>query len=195
MVTENAMGSKIYVDIVYNSKGQVQKTSEPYFPGSTIQWNQNTYDAAGRLVSQTTAGGAVTNFSYYGYNTTTTDALDHHVVRRTDQYGNLVQTTDHNGGTINYQYDLNGHCTQIVGPRTTIRMEYNLMGYRTLLDDPDLGQVTSTYNTFGELVSQTDSQGTTTYTYDKLGRVTREQRPDVTINSVYDTRHFCHLSV
>ena len=68
-------------------------------------------------------------------------------------------------------------------------MEYNLMGYRTLLDDPDLGQVTSTYNTFGELVSQTDSQGTTTYTYDKLGRVTREQRPDVTINSVYDTNY------
>lgn len=188
-VTENALGSKIYVDIVYNTKGQVQKTSEPYFPGSTIQWNQSTYDAAGRLASQTTAGGAVTNFSYDGYNTTTTDALDHHVVRRTDQYGNLVQTTDHNGGTINYQYDLNGHCTQIVGPRTTIRMEYNLMGYRTLLDDPDLGQVTSTYNAFGELVSQTDSQGTTTYTYDKLGRVTREQRPDVTINSVYDTNY------
>lgn len=194
IVTENAFGNKIYCDVVYNSKGQVAKTSEPYFPGSTIQWNVNTYDAAGRIIKQVTPGGAETNYSYNGYNTTTTDALGHQIVRTKDQYGNLVQTTDQEGGTIQYQYDLNGRCTRLTGPRTTVTMEYDLMGNRTLLNDPDIGQVSSTYNAFGELVSQTDSKGTTTYIYDNLGRLTREVRPDVIITSTYDTNYIGSLT-
>ena len=187
VVTENAFGNKIYVDVAYNSMGQVSRTSQPYFPGSTIQWTQNEYDAAGRLYRQTTPAGAVTTTTYNGYVTTVTDALGHQTIRRTDQYGNLVQSKDHEQGTIDYEYDLNGHCTLVTSPRTTIRMQYDLMGNRILLDDPDLGQVTSTYNAYGELISQTDSKGTTNYYYDQLGRLYYEQRPDMTISSVYDT--------
>lgn len=188
-VTENAFGSKIYTDVVYNNKGQVTKVSEPYFPGNTVYWTQNEYDAAGRIIRQTTPAGAVATTAYNGYVTTITDALGHQTVRTIDQYGNLVQSIDHEGGTIDYQYDLNGRCTRVAGPRTTINMEYDLMGNRTLLDDPDLGQVTSIYNAYGELTSQTDSKGTTTWQYDLLGRVISEQRPDVTITSVYDTNY------
>ena len=187
VVTENAFGSKIYTDIVYNSKGQVSKSSHPYFPGNTVQWTQYQYDDAGRVIQQTTPAGAVTSTSYNGYVTTVTDALGRNTTRRVDQYGNLVQSKDHNQGTIDYEYDLNGRCTLLTGPRTTIRMQYDLMGNRILLDDPDLGQVSSTYNAYGELISQTDSKGTTTYQYDQLGRVISEQRPDMTISSVYDT--------
>ena len=187
VVTENAFGSKIYVDIVYNGKGQVSKTSQPYFPGSSVQWTQYQYDAAGRVCQQTTPAGAVTTTAYNGYVTTVTDALGHQTTRRTDQYGNLVQSKDHEQGTIDYEYDMNGRCTRLAGPRTSVHMQYDLMGNRTLLDDPDLGQVTSVYNAYGELTSQTDAKGTTTYQYDALGRVTCEQRPDVTISSVYDT--------
>ena len=189
VLTENAFGSTVYADVVYNSKGQVSKTSEPYFPGSTIQWTQNEYDAAGRLYRQTTPANAVTTTTYNGYVTTVTDALGHQTIREVDQYGNLVQSTDHEGSAIDYEYDLNGRCTLLTGPRTTVRMEYDLMGNRTLLDDPDLGLVTSAYNAYGELVSQTDSKGTTTWQYDQLGRVCREVRPDETINSIYDTNY------
>ena len=189
VVTENAFGDKIYADAVYNNKGQVVKTSAPYFPGSTIQWTQYEYDAAGRTYRQTTPAGAVTTTSYNGYVTTITDALGHNAIRIIDQYGNLVQSTDHEGGTILYEYDLNGHCTLVTGPRTTVRMEYDLRGNRILLDDPDLGQVSSTYNAYGELTSQTDSKGTTSYQYDRLGRIYSEQRPDVTVTSVYDTNY------
>ena len=189
VVTENAFGNKIYADVVYNNKGQIAKASAPYFPGSTIQWTQYEYDAAGRIYRQTTPAGAVTTTSYNGYVTTITDALGHNTIRRIDQYGNLVQSTDHEGGIISYEYDLNGRNTRVTGPRTTIRMEYDLMGNRILLDDPDLGQVSSAYNAYGELTSQTDSKGTTTYQYDQLGRIYSEQRPDVTVTSVYDTNY------
>jgi len=189
VVTENALGNKVYADVVYNTNGQVIKSSAPYFPGSTIPWTLTAYDAAGRVISKTTPAGATTTYSYNGYTTTTTDALNHHTARTVDAYGNLVTSTDHEGNTVDYEYDLNGHCTLVTGPRTTIRMEYDLMGNRTLLDDPDLGLVTSAYNAFGELTSQTDGKGTTTYHYDGLGRLVSEQRPDVTITTVYDTAY------
>ena len=187
-VTENAFGQKVYTDVVYNAKGQVWKTSEPYFPGSTPLWNVCTYDAAGRLLTQTDAAGGTTTYSYYGHETTVTDALGHSTTRETDSHGNLVRVTDHEGNTIEYLYDVDGRCIQLTGPRTTVTMEYDRRGNRTRLDDPDLGTVVSDYNAFGELVSQTDQKGTTTYTYDKLGRVTTETRPDVTVATVYDTR-------
>lgn len=187
-VTENAFGQKVYTDVVYNTKGQVWKTSEPYFPGNTPLWNVNTYDNAGRIHTQTDAAGSVTTFTYNGYTTTVTDALGHSTIRETDCHGNLVQSTDHEGGIVEYQYDVDGHCTQLVGPRTTVTMQYDLRGNRTQLVDPDLGTTTSVYNAYGELVSQTDSKGTTTYAYDLLGRITTETRPDMTVTNVYDTR-------
>lgn len=187
-VTENAFGQKIYTDVVYNNKGQVWKTSEPYFPGNTPLWNVNTYDNAGRIHTQADAAGSVTTFAYNGYTTTVTDALGHSTVRETDCHGNLVQSTDHEGGTIAYEYDLDGHCTQLAGPRTTVTMQYDLRGNRTQLVDPDLGTTISVYNAYGELVRQTDSKGITTFAYDLLGRITTETRPDVTVTNVYDTR-------
>ena len=187
-VTENAFGQKVYTDVIYNAKGQVWKTSEPYFPGSSPAWTVNTYDDVGRLHTQTDAAGGTTTYAYQGHTTTVTDALGHRTVKETDCHGNLIRSTDHEGGTVEYEYDIEGHCTQITGPRTTVNMEYDLRGNRTRLDDPDLGVTTSVYNAYGELTSQTDDKGTTTYTYDRLGRVTTEARPDVTIFTVYDTR-------
>ena len=65
-------------------------------------------------------------------------------------------------------------------------MRYDLLGNRIMLCDPDLDTVRSVYNAYGELVSQTDSKGTSTWEYDKLGRVVKEERPDMAITSIYD---------
>jgi len=51
---------------------------------------------------------------------------------------------------------------------------YDDQGNRTRLVDPDAGTITSRYNGFGELVSQSDGRGHTyTYEYDRLGRRTK----------------------
>ena len=187
-VTENAFGQKIYTDVVYNSKGQVWKTSEPYFANDTPQWNINTYDDVGRLREQTDAADGTTTYTFEGHATTISDALGHSTTRITDSHGNLVRTIDNDGNTIDYQYDVDGHCINLEGPRTTITMEYDLRGNRKKLTDPDLGVTYSTYNSYGELVSQTDDKGTTTFQYDLLGRLVTETRPDVTVTTLYDTR-------
>lgn len=187
-VTENAFGQKVYADVVYDARGLVWKTSEPYYSGGTPLWNVNTYDAVGRLLTQTDAAGSTMTYAYDGYYTTVTDAMGHHTTRETDSHGNLILSTDHEGNTVEYQYDMDGHCTQLTGPRTTISMQYDIRGNRIRLDDPDLGVTTSVYNAYGEMVSQTDPKGTTTYTYDLLGRLVTETRPDITVTTVYDTR-------
>ena len=187
-VTENAFGQKVYSDVIYNHKGQVCKTSEPYYPANTPSWSIYSYDAAGRIATQKDASGATTTFAYNGLTTVTTDALGHRITRTRDFHGNLVETQDHEGGTVAYEYDVNARCTKVTGPRTTVTMEYDLTGNRITLNDPDLGTVTSIYNAYGEQVSQTDSKGTTTYTYDQGGRLITETRPDVTLTSLYDTQ-------
>ena len=187
-VTENAFGQKIYSDVFYNAAGQIIKTSEPYFQGDMPLWNISTYDQAGRLSSQIDPEDNASYYHYNGFVTTVTNPLYHQTSRETDSHGNLVKSTDQDGNSVEYEYDVEGHCVKVSGPRTTITMEYDLRGNRTLLDDPDLGVVTSVYNAYGELISQTDSKGTTTYQYDKLGRLVSEIRPDVTYTTVYDTR-------
>jgi len=185
-VTTNADNQKVYTDMVYNNKGLVEKISEPYFPGNVVFWNTTNYDACGRPVMKTDGAGHSTHFNYNGLETTITDALGHVTVRTTDINGNLTQVEDHEGNTIDYLYDVDGHCIRLTGPRTVTMMAYDIMGNRIQLNDPDLGFVESSYNAYGELVSQTDSKGSTTYLYDSGGRLVKETRPDVTITSTYD---------
>lgn len=185
-VTAAPFGRKVYADIVYNALGQVVKSSEPYFAGTSVLWNTNSYDAVGRTTMQTKPDGSTTRFSYDGLRNTVTDALGHSLYRTSDLNGRLVESMDAMGGYIHYRYDVDGNCIRVERPRTTIVSEYDLAGHRTLLDDPDMGVSRDTYNAFGELVAHEDVHGTTTYTYDTGGRLIVENRPDMTFNTYYD---------
>lgn len=181
-------GKIVYTDVVYNSKGQVIKTSEPYFKGETVYWNLTEYDDAGRVVKETDAEGGVTSFGYNGLTATVTDPLNHTSSKTYDLNGNLVKSVDAKGGSITFKYDVNGKCVETIGPRTIISTEYDVLGNKTKLADPDLGTVEYEYNSFGEQVACTDSKGTTTFEYDRGGRLVGEYRPDFTYTHVYDTK-------
>lgn len=185
-VTDAPFGRKVYADIVYNVLGQVVKSSEPYFAGTSVLWNTNSYDAVGRTTVQTKPDGSTTRFSYDGLRNTVTDALGHSSYKTRDLNGRLVESVDAMGGYIHYKYDVDGNCIRVEGPRTTIVSEYDLAGHRTMLDDPDMGVSHDTYNAFGDLVQHSDSHGTTKYSYDRGGRLVRESRPDLTFTTTYD---------
>lgn len=194
-VTTTIINQKTYTDIVYNNLGLVVKVSEPYYPGSTIYWNTTVYDSNRRPFRKVDGANHLTRIDYDGFETTVTDALGHKTIRKMDINGNLVKVTDHEGNTIDYEYDVNGHCTRLSGPRKEVMMDYDAMGNRIYLNDPDMGVVESTYNIYGELVQQTDQKGTTTYSYDNGGRLVQEVRADVTITSTYDLDFLGALSV
>jgi RHS repeat-associated protein len=187
-VTQGLNGEKIYVDIVYNTKGQVEKTSEPYFPGQTVYWNLNEYDAVGRVTKQTYADNSFYTFLYSGLTTTTTDPLGQKDIRKLDVFGNLIESTDNKNGSVKYNYNVSGNCITTTAPRTIIKTEYDKLGNRTKLIDPDLGTVVYEYNAYGELVTQTDGSGVATFKYDNAGRLLTETRKDVTVTNVYDTK-------
>ncbi|WP_288902750.1 T6SS effector amidase Tae4 family protein [Xylanibacter caecicola] len=188
-------GRKIYVDAVYNNKGQLVKSSEPYFKGETAYWNTTEYDNAGRTVKETNAEGHVTSVSYNGLTTATTDPLNHTSSKTIDLNGNLMESADAMGNSVTFRYDVNGNCTETTGPRTTVTVEYDELGNKTKMSDPDLGTIEYGYNSFGELVWQKDSKGTTTFEYDAAGRLIEECRPDFTYTHVYDTKWKGALSV
>ena len=187
-VTQGLNGEKIYVDIVYNAKGQVEKTSEPYFPGQTVYWNKNEYDQIGRVTKQIYADNSYYTFQYNGLTTISTDPLGQKDTKKMDSFGNLIESIDNKNGSVKYEYNTNGGCTKVTGPRTTIITQYDKLGNRTKLIDPDLGTVDYEYNAYGELVSQKDASSTATFKYDNAGRLLVETRSDVTVTNTYDTK-------
>lgn len=185
-VTETVGGKKIYADVVYNAKGEVEKTSEPYFPNDPVYWNVNEYDATGRTISQVSPDGNSYVFEYDGLTTVTTDPTGSTVSKTNDLNGLLMRSVDNDGGCVEYQYDADGNCVKTKGPRTTIEAQYDLSGNRICLKDPDLGTSKDTYNAYGELTHHEDGYGEVSYEYDKGGRVVSENRPDLFVDYTYD---------
>lgn len=174
----------VRTDIRYNSLGQVEKKSLPYNVLTTESekiWHNFQYDLYGRISAETAP------YTDLSYSYSTRQQTIHDNIRNTDHVkvkdaaGRLVQSTDP-GGTINYSYkyvsDNNLVKTEntisAVGATTTVVSD--LQGNRLSITEPDAGEVSSVYDNFGRLVSQTDARGvTTTFMYDLLNRTVRKQ--------------------
>ena len=170
--------------IRYNVLGQIEKKSFPYNVSSTESekiWHNYQYDLYGRISAET-APYTNLSYSYSARQETVHDNIrnnDH--VKLKDAAGRLVQSTDP-GGTINYGYRYVSDNNQVrtentinaVGATTTVISD--LRGNRLSITEPDAGEVSSVYDNFGRLVSQTDAREvTTTFTYDLLNRIVRKQ--------------------
>ena len=187
-ITQGMDGREIYSDVEYNHLGQVARQSDPYFMGDPMQWHTFTYDAVGRTTLATAPDGTSVTTAYNGLTTTVTDQLGRHTWRTTDGEGRLVETQDDAGTLVQYDYDAAGNCVRVAGPRTETTAVFDKFGRRTRLADPDMGTATFSYDTFGQLVSQTTNGQTATYTYDKLGRIVTESRTDMSVQHTYDTQ-------
>ena len=94
-----------------------------------------------------------------------------------DAAGRTIRTTDP-GGSIEYAYSYFSEGgkvrsqTSLTYSGSTTTAVYDLRGNRLKLIDPNAGTITSTYNHFNELISQTDARGyTTTYSYTNLAEL------------------------
>ena len=187
-VSETFDGNKTYVDVVYNKRGLVDKTSEPYIPGGKVYWNQNMYDLAGRTVRQITPDGYSFATNYKGLSTTIIDPMGISTEKTYDLNGHLVRSEEAGIANVTYSYNADGKCVETHGPRSSVFAEYDVAGNRVLLLDSDLGASSDVYNAFGELTAHEDDKGLTRYEYDLGGRLIKETRPDVTVLSQYDRK-------
>lgn len=138
-----------------------RKTSQTDASGNTSSY---TYDAEGNCLTETNALGETTSYTYDGCNrlVTTThknQAGENVSIKYTyDRYGRNTKVTDECGNTSKKTYDKNGNVLTVVdGKGNTVK--------------------TCRYDSNNQLVSTTDALNVTDkYTYDVMGRVTRQTK-------------------
>ena len=190
-VTFDINGVPVFADKIYNEKGLLEKESAPYRQGEAednIIWTEYEYDVLERPVNTLYPDGSEQSIDYHGLTTATTltspQGTTQKSTKRLNALGWLsesIEAVETNHPTsIHYEYYADGNLkwTRINDDEaTTIRLEYDQARNRTLLHDPDYctptNDLTSVYNAFGEEVGRTTPKGlTTTFAYDKFGRMT-----------------------
>ncbi|KEO81190.1 hypothetical protein EL26_22300 [Tumebacillus flagellatus] len=164
---------------------------------SVTDANQRTtkyqYDALKQLTAVTDASNTTTNYSYdvLGHMTLLTYADNSTVQKKYDEAGRLLQQTDSLGQVQKYYYDANGNLIRQVdrnGKTTTLT--YNSRN-QLMTKTPDAATSTTPilyeYDLSGRRTKMTDETGTTSYSYNAVGKLDTVTYPDAkTLKYTYD---------
>lgn len=196
--TQNFDGGLIYADIRYDGLGRTTHESAPH-TGSAVYTVYSQFDALGRpgrkVTPATESGEDVT--TYYTYNGLTTDistsAPDGYnlsLSRTHNSMGQLMKTVDAKNGVTQYSYDAAGNPIVIKDAAgNSIYANYDNLGRKTWVRDPNQGLTSFVYNDFGELEKETDANNETMrYELDRMGRLKKRYSPDGNADFVWDTR-------
>ena len=178
----------------YDTSGNVQYQSSAFSntagSGSSYfnpNWNtvpnytHYVYDERGKVEFERTKSSGTTLFESTFLNNGRTvrayDANDNKTVWRNDMFGNLELANEYNDagtqvGSASYDYDVANRLTDLTYEGQTIEIEYDLLGRKTELDDPDAGLWTYTYDDSSNMKTQTDPNSQTLwFGYDDLHRM------------------------
>ncbi len=190
-------GAEVFVDYAYDERGRMYQKSSPHTIDETPLYATHSYDKYGREISVSTPapeniGGYLTaTVSYDGYTATSTDAKGGTKTTTKNVMDKIISVTDEAGTTLHYGYDALGNLAYTIpnaDEHRKITIEYDILGNKTKMIDPDMGTWTYAYNGWGELTSQTDAKAqTSTMEYDILGRLIHKVTSDGTSTWGYDT--------
>ncbi|MDQ8021661.1 MAG: LysM peptidoglycan-binding domain-containing protein [Moraxellaceae bacterium] len=154
----------------YDVNGQLDITYDSIAAEDGMPLEDRNYDRAGRLMEVINGEAVWTSFTYDGANRTLTRIVD-------SGYDGMRLTT-------RYVYDDQGRVTDVTDPNGVLtRTEYDRQGRITSTTvDPDgvsRSRTSYTYDGTGNVLTVTEGDGSANprkveYTYDKLGRRTRE---------------------
>jgi RHS repeat-associated protein len=198
--------------VVFNSRGQVKEKYLPYYIDIATQEDKESYstpvytgpkvsyqyDPLGRAVQTTTLNDKSETISstvqYEPGSQTITDANGHKTRNTYDAYGQLIKVEEFNGQdiyTTNYTYDFQGNLTQTIDDKGNISsINYDSLGRKISMDDPDMGEWNYDYDINGNLIKQTDAKGQIVqFEYDSLNRLTQKILSSTTssiVTYIYD---------
>jgi RHS repeat-associated protein len=149
------------------------------------------YDAFGRMLSVSNPLSETVSYTYdtEGNQLTQTDADTHITTYTYDNLLCLATETTHLNKTKTYTYDAVGNVVTLLdAEENEISYTYDECNHLTEIEYPDFSAVSFTYDLLGRKTSMVDSLGTTTYTYDDLGRLVSLDGPGTndTITYTYD---------
>ncbi|RIK36564.1 MAG: hypothetical protein DCC58_19105, partial [Chloroflexi bacterium] len=190
-VAYDAKGRLMTSGVPYPIPGAPGQFRTPDWPAGATRTE---YDAFDRPVRVIAPDGAVTR-SEYGQDTDdpaptlgtlvrTFDANHHRKEQVSDEWGNLIRVREYSGGGVGapphtlyselvYTYDVQNRLIAVRDAAgNTTRLEYDVLGRKTRMFDPDMGEWRYQYDPLGNLVTQTDALGVATQLrYDDLNRL------------------------
>jgi RHS repeat-associated protein len=161
---------------VYDSMGRAYQTSNPYRPwkNELALWSTTSFDGLGRLISLTTADGAVTSTSYSGNEVTTIDQTGRKRRSVSDALGRLTKVYEDPNGfnwLTSYTYDALGNLTRVDQGGQIRSFVYDSLTRLKYATNPESGTVADTFDNSGNLLTHTDARGVTvSVVYDDLNR-------------------------
>jgi RHS repeat-associated protein len=160
-------GTMVSKQVVYDGLGRKTKESEPYF-SSPSQWTLYEYDYLMRPKKVTAHTGKIQTLEYTGLTTTSND--DGKITTATvDALGNKTQTTDP-GGAVNFIYYADGQLKESDYQGNKVTISIDGWGNKIEMTDPSAGTYTYSYDAFGQTLTETTPNGTTSYVYDEAGK-------------------------
>lgn len=196
-------GKDIVTEVSYDKRGKVTQKSLSYFLGaSPIGYVSYTYDDSGRVTRVDYPDGTRTLDCYDDLVSVSIDADNRKKRVTKDARGNVVKVEEYMDSFTScstaaetpytktiYTYDPLDRIISVKDSKNNLtEIQYNSLGQKTSMDDPDMGICTYTYDGNGNLKTQTDAkEQTIRFEYDKLNRLTKKIYPDdkETVN-VYD---------
>ena len=165
-------GRFVYQVNTYDALGRLSTASNPDFTSGNV--TRHVYDAMNRLDVTTHPDASTTRYGYDGLHHTTTNVLGQTQTRLVNGAGWVVRATDNANTPVDYTYWPFGELksTQVDNnTATTVNIDYDVVGRKTLLNDPNTGAISYRYNALDLLAEETDAvEQVTRYTYDRLGR-------------------------
>jgi RHS repeat-associated protein/uncharacterized repeat protein (TIGR01451 family) len=147
----------------------------------------NSYDAAGNIVSTTThapiVGSVSLSYTYDAAGNRLTSTGPDGTTRYTyDSRSRVVSVADPRGGLFNLQYDSGSRITALTRPNGitdayTYDLNGRLVAIASKLGGTTVQNLTQAFDTNGQVASRTDAAGPTTFTHDADGRLTSVGAP------------------
>lgn len=192
----------ITTDVFYDVMGRLQKQTNPFFSssgftgylkptGSELGFSYG-YDTMGRPFLITNPDSTQVHRTFDHWTVKETDENGHVKSYLFDAYQRLAQVTEINSGhsyVTQYSRDPLGELTQITDNQGKITtLQYDSLGRKIKMIDPDLGIWNYGYDPVGNLTSQTDARNISTQiSYDKLNRKLTVSSLNSSVLYKYDT--------
>ncbi len=135
----------------YDSLGRIYREIEPCIHGGcAAYWLTNTYDLAGRLISQSrpqsqsVSTPVTTTFGYAGGTQTITDPQGKLTTKILDVNGLMRRSTDHDGYYQGFGYDAAGSLKLVTDSLSntlfSANYSYGIKPFQTAITDMDMGR-------------------------------------------------------
>lgn len=172
----------------FNARGSAYLTFQPLNittpafqrPSQFDPATETFYDASGRSISVTHPEDQhgvkySSSISYQPLHITSIDENNNRKDTFNDGLERVIQVDEYNQGeiyTTRYEYDLLKNLTQVIDAQGNVKtMDYDGLGRKLSMQDPDKGQMLYDYDDASNLIQTTDNKNQVIdYTYDKANR-------------------------